>query len=42
MISACLWDVTAFCKTFGAFSTAIKEWITQEKLSRANLLFLAG
>ena len=28
------------CKTFGAFSTAIKEWITQEKLSRANDLRL--
>ena len=26
------------CKTFGAFSTAIKEWITQEIISRANLL----
>ena len=26
------------CKTFGAFTTAIKEWITQEKLGRANLL----
>ena len=24
-----------YCKTFEAFS--IKEWITQEKLSRANL-----
>ena len=28
----------SYCKTFEAFS--IKEWITQEKLSRANLLRL--
>ena len=40
MITAYLWDVPAIAKTFEAFSTAIKEWITQEKLSRANLLRL--